>query len=258
MASRAPRPEGTRASERRLSARVGAPYLVPLAVVAAAGLAFWIGRDRLWSLGQATVGGESQVREALANQVRAHLEDVYGFRGGGTLELHPVRYAEPTVTVDGGRATVVAMLEAEGRAAWRDQAAAVTWLGRERFHMRPCSIALWCAEGDQFARLRAVLATLFRRHDALAAGDAAAYGHLVAEGYRDGEVARAGFLATAAREAGRARPGRRVVAWQLRADGAAVEVGEDFEEPEQGKARRLRARFTLRQESGRWLLSAGF
>lgn len=258
MARRAPRLQGTRASERRLLSRVGAPYLAPLALVAAAALAAWLWRDRLWALGRVTAGGESQVREALANQVRAHLEDVYGFRGGGTLELHPVRYAEPMVTVAGERATVVAMLEAEGRAAWRDQAARVTWLGRERFHLRSCSIAAWCAEGDQFARLRAVLATLFRRHDALAAGDAAAYLHLVSEAYRDGEVGRRELAARAAREVAGPHPGRRVVAWQLRAEGSAVEVGEDFEEEDRGRARRLRARFTLREESGRWLLAAGF
>jgi len=246
------------ARERRLSARVGAPILVPLALVAAAGLGFWLARDRLWALGQATVGGESQVREALANQVRAHLEDVYGFRSGGTLELHPVRYAEPTVIVEAGRATVVAMLEAEGRAAWRDQAARITYLGRERFHMRPCAIALWCAEGDQFARLRAALATLFRRHDALAAGDAGAYAHLVAASYRDGAVDRARHLERVAREISGPRAGRQVVGWQLRAEGEAVEVGEDFEEPQQGGSRRLRSRFTLRQEAGRWLVAAGF
>jgi hypothetical protein len=157
-------------SDRRLGARVGAPILVPLAAAAAAALAAWAFRDRIDAIGRSATGSpETQVREALANQPRAHLEDVYGFRGGGTLELHPVRFAEVRAVVKGERAEVSAVMEAEGRAAWRDQAARLSWIGVERFHMRPCPIALWCADGDQFARMRGVLAALFRRQDALAA-----------------------------------------------------------------------------------------
>jgi hypothetical protein len=216
-------PRSGSAGDGRLSGRVGAPYLVPLALAAAAGLAVWGLRDRLWDLGrQATGSPETQVREALANQVRAHLEDVYGFRSGGTLELVPVRFAEVSPVVQGERAQVTAVLEAEGRAVWRDQAARVSWIGVERFHMHPCPIALWCAEGDQFARLRAVLAALFRRHDALAE---------------------------------RAAPVvRRVAGWQVRLEGDVAEVGEDFESAAAGGvgAVRERSRFRLRFDGSRW------
>jgi len=211
------------ASGRRLTGRVGAPYLVPLALAAAAALAVWALRDRLWEVGRRATGSpETQVREALANQVRAHLEDVYGFRGGGTLELFPVRFAEVSPLWKGDRAEVTALLEAEGRAAWRGEAARVSWIGVERFHMRPCPIALWCAEGDQFARMRAVLAALFRRHDALAARAAPAV--------------------------------RRVAAWQVRLEGEVAEVGEDHETRAGGADPvRERARFRLRFDGSRWV-----
>ena len=214
-----------RSGSRRLAGRLGAPHLVPAAAVALAGLALWLAWGRLSELGRSEAAADVQIREALANQVRAHLEDVYGFRSGGTLELHPVRYADVAPLLEGQRAVVAAMLEAEGRAVWRDQAAAVSYLGRERFHMRPCAIALWCAEGDQFSRLRGVLASLFRRHDALAAA---------------------------------ARPSaRHVLAWQIRVERETAEVGEDLETaPPSGAPVRERSRISLRLEGGRWVAAA--
>ncbi len=207
--------------DRRLGGRLGAPYLVPLAAVALALVGLRLAWPRLARVGLSTASPETQIREALANQTRAHLEDVYGFRGGGTLELVPVRYAEVTPLVEGERAAVTAVLDAEGRAVWRDQAASLSYVGRERFHLRPCAIALWCAEGDQFARLRGILAALFRRHDALS------------------------LAAAPAR--------RRLVAWQIRAEGESAEVGEDFETgPPGGPAVRERARLSLRWDGARW------
>lgn len=213
---------GTRPEDRRLTGRVGAPYLVPLAVAAVAALLVWGLEERLWEVGRRATGSpETQIREALANQVRAHLEDVYGFRSGGTLELTLVRFAEVSPVVQGERARVTAVLEAEGRAAWRDQAARLSWIGVERFHMHPCPIALWCAEGDQFARMRAVLAALFRRHDALAE---------------------------------RARPAaRRVTAWQVRLEADVAEVGEDFALAAAAGESRERSRFRLRHDGSRWV-----
>jgi hypothetical protein len=124
--------------------------------------------------------------------------------------------------VEGSEATVVAMLDAEGRAVWRDQSAAVSYIGRERFRMRPCSIAGWCAEGEQFQRLRGVLMALFRRHDALA------------------------------REA--APAARKVLAWQIRVEREVAEVGEDHEtRPPDGPPVRERSRFRLRFDGNRWL-----
>jgi hypothetical protein len=226
-------------------------------------------------------GPETQIRQALGHQDRAHLEDVYGWKGGGTLELTPVRYSEVVPDVVGDRATVVAQLDAEGRAVWRDQSAEVSYIGREKFHMRPCKIALWCAEGDQFARLRSVLRTLFRRLDAARAGDVPAQLALAADDYRDGATDRSGLAARLRQESGSPRPGLRVKAWQIRVDREGAEVGEDYEEAVPGgltggvsgtaeflpggvsgtadspAIRPLRARYRLERRGERWVFVAG-
>jgi hypothetical protein len=256
-------------------------------VAAAAALAAWFWRAEILDAGSglSLQSPESQIRQALAHQDRAHLEDVYGWKAGGTLELTPVRYSEvvPEVVpdVEGGRATVVAQLDAEGRAVWRDQAATVSYLGRERFHMKPCKIALWCAEGDQFARLRAVMRTLFRRLDAARAGDAEAQVALSADDYREGATDRAALAARLRMDSATPRPGLRVRAWQIRVDRDVAEVGEDYEEEggeaeagaeagagrggaEAGagrearhEARQLRARYRLERRGERWVFAAG-
>lgn len=246
-------------ASRRISFRTGSPYLVPIAVALAAGLAIWAGRHRLSSLGAAVGSPDTQIREALANQVRAHLDDVYGFRAGGTAELVAVRYRDVVTSVAGDRATVVAVLDAEGRVAWRDETATFSYLGRERFHMRPCSIALWCAEGDQFERLRGVLLLLFRRADAARRRDAVAYAALVSERYRDEGLDRAGILRRI-RAGFRAGPAARVrlLGWQIRVERDAAEAGEDYETALAGKApRRLRARYRLVLEDSRWRIAGG-
>lgn len=221
---RSPSPKPSRTGElgwrRRFRFRSGAPYLVPFLAAATAAAAFWLFRGPLLSAGSSLSlqAPETQIRQALSHQDRAHLEDVYGFRAGGTLELVPVRYSDVVPVVEGNRATVVAMLDAEGKAVWRDRDARVSYLGRETFHMKPCSIALWCAEGDQFARLRGVLFALFRHDDEL-----------------------------------RSRGDRRVLAWQIRVERDAAEVGEDYEVEEPGRGRRtLRARYRLERRGERW------
>src|SRR5260221_14651863 len=111
------------------------------------------------------------------------------------------------------------MLDAEGRAAWREEAARVSYLGREQFHMTPCTIALWCAEGDQFSRLRGVLTILFRRLDAFNAADAGAYGRLLAADYSDRGVGRAALLARLAKDFGSGPRARvKVLGWQIRVE----------------------------------------
>lgn len=247
------RPEGPLAT-----ARSGAPYLVPAGLALVAAVAAWLSWGRLESCGAALATPETQVRRALAAQDRAHLDDVYGFRSGGTLELHPLRFDDVAPLVEGGRATVVAMLTAQGRAAWRDQRAEVSYLGRERFHMRPCSIAGWCGEGDQFDRLRGVLAALLRRHDAIATGDAEAFARLLAPGYADRGEDRAGAERRLRRELAGPPPRVRVVAWQIRVERDRAEVGEDREVAAAGSPpRRERRVSTLVREDARWLFLAG-
>ena len=241
--------------------RSGAPYLLPAAAAVLAALALFAWRKELSSAGSSLTleSPETQVAKALASQTRAHLEDVYAFRAGGTVELVPVRYSDVLPAVEGGTASVVALLDAEGRVSWRDQAADLSYLGREHFHMKPCDIALWCAQGDQFGRLRGVLRTLFRRLDAEEARDPSAYAILLADDYRDSALGREATLERLRREleAGD-RPRVRVRAWQIRVDRDAAEVGEDQEVTGPGgRTRPARARYRLVRRGERWLFAGG-
>lgn len=252
-----PRPGSEFRRRRRVRFRTGAPYLVPFLAALAAAAAAWHWRAEIQDYGSTVSlqSPETQVRQALAAQDRAHLEDVYGWKAGGTLELVPVRYADVVPVVEGDRATVVAMLDAEGKAVWRDQSAKVSYIGREQFHMRPCKIALWCAEGDQFSRLRAVLRTLFRRLDATRAGDPAAAAALAADDYRDGATDRAALEARLRREAGTPRPDLKAGGWQIRVDRDGAEVGEDLEDASDGRP--VRARYRLERRGERWVFVSG-
>jgi hypothetical protein len=122
--------------------------------------------------------------------------------------------------------------------------------------MRPCRVALWCADGTQFVRLRAALTTAFRRLDAFRLGDLDVYGRIVSEGYAGGKAA---LLARLRRDlAGPAGRRLTVTAWQIRVERDTATVGEDYEiavgaEP----PRALRARYELRWEEGRWRIVSG-
>jgi len=247
---------GVRRREERERHR-GSPYLVPAGLALAAALAAWLSWGRLVSCGASLGAPETQIRRALGAQQRAHLDDVYGFHAGGTVELYQTRYEDVVPVVERGRATVVAMLTAEGRVVWRDQEAKLAYIGRERFHMKPCAIAGWCGEGDQFERLRGVLLALFRRRDALQQGDAAALARLMAP--RTGDIVE-----------GRGAPDRldgalgplpshaRVTAWQIRVERDAAEVGEDLEVTAPGgPARAERRLLRLLRVGERWLFAGG-
>jgi hypothetical protein len=238
----------------RLAGGSGAPYLAPAGLALAAAIAAWTFSGRLVSCGTSLGSPETQIRKALANQSRAHLDDVYGFRAGGTVELHSVRFDDVAPSVEKGRATVVSMLTAEGRAVWRDQQARLSYLGRERFHMKPCSIALWCAEGDQFDRLRGVLLALFRRRDALERRDRDALGQLLSTRRPDRAPTGPGTPEELAGLA--AQP--RVLGWQIRVEREAAEVGEDLEiAPAGAGPRQERRLYHLVWERERWLFLDG-
>jgi hypothetical protein len=200
---------------------------------------------------------EAQVRRALAGQTSARLPDVYGFRAGGTAVLSEVAFADVSVAVEGGRARVVAVVEAGGEVVWREERTRLAYVGREQFEMQACTVALWCADGRQFERLRGVLAVLFRRADALAARDADAYARLVSERYAGpgGKPALAARLAAElSRPGGRVRPR----AWQIRVERDTASVGEDARvEPDGAPARAERARFELALEDAHWRIVSG-
>jgi hypothetical protein len=245
---------------RKLATRLGWPHLFPSSLAIAVALAGWAlfreggcGRD---GLRRAVASPETQVREALAGQPRARLGDVYGYASGGTAVLDRVSYADVVVKVEGGGARVLAVVEAAGEVTWRDQRASLSYVGRESFVMRPCSVALWCADGGQFARLRAALTLSFRRLDAFRLGDLEIYGRIVSERYPGGKGA---LLDRLRRDL--AEPGARrltVNAWQIRVERDTATVGEDYHialgaEP----PRALRARYELAWEEGRWRIAAG-
>jgi len=254
--------EGMRPSRRGLGrllqARQGAPYLFPVLLVGLVLAGGWWLRAATPRLAGAVADPDTQVRAALARQRSLHLDDVYGFDAGGTLELEPVRFGDLAITVEGQRAQVVAMVEGEGAIDWRRGRIRVGYIGRERFSMTPCDLGGWCADGRQLAELKRVLPLLFRRIDAFNARDAAAYGRLVGEGYR-GAGGKAAVLASLVRDFG---PGPAaaltVTAWQLRVEADRVVVGEDERvRVGDGPEAALRARLELRQENGRWVIVDG-
>jgi hypothetical protein len=174
------------------------------------------------------------------------------------VRLHRVSFADVAVSVEGERAEVVAVLEAEGRVAWREEAATVAYIGRERFAMSPCRIGLWCADGRQFAGLRSVLTALFRRQDAFNGGDPEAYARLLSDRY-EGEGGKEAFLRRLRADLRSGPPARmRVAAWQVRVERDRAQVGEDYT-IEVGDAPRqtLRARFDLAREGERWTIVSG-
>jgi hypothetical protein len=116
-------------------------------------------------------GPEGQVRDALARLDRARLDPL---PGGARLALGSVRYLEPAISVEGGRATVAAMVDAAGEVRAGGGAIALRYLGRERFHLRACDEG-WCAEGDELERLRGVLAALLAREPPAGGGRATAW-----------------------------------------------------------------------------------
>lgn len=93
---------------------------------------------------------ETEVRQSLARLGHA------GFAGGAHVRLERATFADVTVSMDGGRARVVAMVEASGRA--RD--VALAYVGREAFAMEPCPAARWCLAEGTLPALEAVVAAL--------------------------------------------------------------------------------------------------
>ncbi len=252
--------ERARARRRARGARLGAPYLFPVALVAVVAFLIWRNWGALVSfeLPIAAAGAETQVKEALAHQDRAALADVYGFMAGGTAQLEPVRFGDVTVSVDQGKARVLAVVEAQGRVVWRGERANLSYVGREAFGMTPCKIALWCGDGGQFTRLRGVLTALFRRADAAATRDVAAADRLVSDRYA-AAGGKAALLARLGRDFRAPAPEVHVRAWQIRVERDRARVGEDYDVVQPGGAReRRRALYTLELEGDRWRFVDGW
>jgi hypothetical protein len=89
------------------------------------------------------------VKEALARLGAVSLA-----RAG--VSLTGLRFSDVTVQVEGGRARVLAVVEADGRAG--EGGPALAYVGREAFEMERCREARWCLAG--LPALEGVLAAL--------------------------------------------------------------------------------------------------
>ncbi len=153
---------------------------------------------------------QTEVKEALAA-----LGSVELAAGGARVALERLSFSDVVVSVDGARALVVAVGEADGRVGLAGSEPALAYVGREAFAMERCTARRWCLAGDALGGLRGVVA-------ALAAAPRA--------------------------------EGVRVVAWQVRVERDGAEAGEDYEAQEGGAPRRLRARHGLAREGAGWRL----
>lgn len=128
---------------------------------------------------------ETEVREALGRLGAVDL----GAAGPASVRLERTRFADVAVSMDGPRALVLAVVEADGRVGGGD-GPALAYIGREAFAMERCPVRRWCIDGGGLPALRGVVAAL-----------------------RD-----------APRQAG-----ARVVAWQVRVERNDATAGEDYE-----------------------------
>ena len=128
---------------------------------------------------------ETEVREALARTRRLELAGDAGTR----IALEKVRFGDVAVSMDGDRALVIAVVEADGRVG-PEGGPALVYVGREAFEMERCPRSRWCAAGRSLPALLGVV-----------------------------EV-----LARAPRE-----PRAHVVAWQVRVERGEATAGEDYE-----------------------------
>ncbi len=156
---------------------------------------------------------ETQVKEALAGECRLELLGV----GRARVTLERLRFSDVTVAMDGPRALVVAMVEADGRALAGPGETALVYVGRETFQMERCGTRTWCLADGTLPALR----------DAITA------------------------LAAAPRPSG-----TRVLAWQIRAERDGATAGEDYEERAGADVRRLRRRWELARGREGWRIVA--
>ncbi len=136
----------------------------------------------------------TEIREALARAAPLEMA-----AGEARVAIARAAFADVAVSMDGGRALVVAVVDADGRVGAGGRQVAFGYVGREAFEMEPCSGRRWCAAGSPLPALAGVVEAL-----------------LVAP-----------------------RPdGRRPVGWQIRIERDRATVGEDGELPGGGRAPR--------------------
>ncbi len=126
------------------------------------------------------------------------------------------RFGDVEVAADGGRAQVLAVVDADGRVRLPGGGeVALGYVGREAFEMERCARARWCAAGPALPALAGVVEALV---------------------------------------ASRRAPDRRPVAWQIRVERDRALVGEDAVGP--GGARTSRGFLELVRDGGAWRVVA--
>jgi hypothetical protein len=136
--------------------------------------------------------------------------------GGARVEVARASFRDVEVAAEGGRAQVLAVVDADGRVRIGGAEVALGYVGREAFEMERCARAgRWCPAGPALPALGGVVAAL----------------------------------------AATPRPeGRRPVAWQIRIERDRALVGEDAEG--MGGARALRITLDLVRDGPGWRLAA--
>ena len=129
----------------------------------------------------------TEVREALA---RAAPLEVAAW--AASIAVARADFRDVEVSAEGGRARVLAVVDADGRVRMGGRDVALGYVGREAFEMERCAASRWCPVGPPLPALAGVVA-------ALAAAPRA--------------------------------PGRRPVAWQIRIERVRAVGGEDAEGP---------------------------
>ncbi len=147
-----------------------------------------------WLLSCSVASPATEVKEALAHAAPLEVD-----AGGARIVLARANFADVAVSLDRGRALVIAVVDADGRVVADGSEVRVGYVGREAFEMERCARSRWCAVGSALPALGGVV-------EALAAAP---------------------------------RPdGRQPVAWQIRVERDRATVGEDALARDGGSASR--------------------
>ena len=136
----------------------------------------------------------TEIREALAREAPFEVA-----AGPARVAIARASFRDVEISEEGGRARVLAVVDADGRVRLDGAEVALGYVGREAFEMERCGRARWCPSGEPLPALAGVVA-------ALAAAPRAA--------------------------------GRRPLAWQIRGERARAVVGEDAEGPGEARSPR--------------------
>jgi hypothetical protein len=147
-----------------------------------------VGRSpTLWAvlLACSVASPATEIREALA-----HAAPLEVAAGDARIGVARASFADVAVSLDGARALVVAVVDADGRVRTGGRDVRLSYLGREALEMERCPGRRWCSVGPALPALGGVVEALL---------------------------------------AARSAPGRTPVAWQIRVERDRATVGEDAE-----------------------------